>query len=344
MATPKTSGFLNNCGVNAALHIILANIEEIAKNPESKRIPAIVKEEHNKLLTAFNKCYQVDATPAEFIAYINSLNNHYAQQVVMGPVLRDYMKLQGAAEELTTIQGNGRYKMLDLEKVSNYLCKPLGISIIKNDPTQGIYEFSAPNPIKTIEGKKVQVQYKHNNAHFQAATPDLKNEQLIDDYEQLYARNPALHNAVNLMGGDKETTKTGLDGICQVVKKDFQLMRSEQLKESEEIFVDSSISEQEKTNYIDLMKDYKKQYQDFSGKLGFFAEPLVAQEPVKMYKYEEEVSFASKEEQEAYDEKLAIQLQKKEFQQVSDEKAFDETLQIQSDEEFARELQSRLSF
>ena len=341
MPIPKTSGFLNNCGVNAALHIILANIDDIAKSSESDRIPAIVKQEYNKLLTAFNKRYRVDATPAEFLAYMKSLENHYAQQVIMGPVLRDYMQEKGAAGELTTIQENGRYATLSVKTVSDYLCKPLGITIHSTEFPKAPETFKAPNEIAIIG-------YHLENEHFQAYTPGVHIEEIEEDHEQLHDRSPALNAAVSLMGEDKKATETGLDGICQVVSQDFKMMRDEQLIIEKEALIEPSIMESARVNYIEIMKDFKALYQKFSGKLGFFEEPLLAQEPVKTYEFDEVVDFGTKEEQETYDEKLAIELQKEEFAKIHSEEAFDKAAQIQSDEELARMLQeeeySRLSF
>ncbi|CAM2839992.1 Uncharacterised protein [Legionella steigerwaltii] len=317
MTVPKTSGFLNNCGVNGGLHIINGIFKKLARNPDTDEIPIQVKTQYQELLNLFALRYKISASYSSLVKYLDSLKNNTAQQIIMGPVLRDYMKKNGAAEDLTSIQDDGRYKMLTVKQVSDYAYGPLGISIEATEPDK------APETLVS-DHEIAKIHYHLENHHFQSHTPDVGMEQIIIDHEQLHQTNPDLYTAANLMGADKETSETGLDGICEVVKNGFNTL--------------NNLVSEHALNYAETMAGFKKLYEDYRSNLGFFASNVEQVEQTKEYAFEEEVEFATPEAQEAYDEKLAIQLQKKEFDKVQDPKVFD-VEQIQSDEELARLLQ-----
>lgn len=319
MPVPKTSGFLNNCGVNGALHLIISNFKKLAKNPQTPEIPDLVKAQYQELLNSFEQRYKTNVTYSSLVAYLESLKNNTAQQIIMGPVLRDYMKKNGAAEDLTSIQNNGRYQMLTVKEVSDYAYAPLGISIYATEPAKIPEALRAAHEIASIN-------YHLENHHFQSETPGVGIEEIIEDHEQLHDHNPELYALTSLMGEDQLATESCLEGMCQVVQSGLKTLNS-------------LLPEQASPNYAKTMTSFKKLYQEYAQSQGFFAPKEVPEEQIKEYALGEKVAFKSPEDQVEYDEKLATELQKQEFDKIQDETELDATEQTESDEEIARLLQ-----
>ena len=208
---PPISGALYNCGVNTALPTILEEIKQLATG-NSNSSPS-VKEEYEAIKTAFSTYYGLsNLTWDNFNKILQSESEHfYSQQLIMGPVLREYLANNAGEENkdededglaLNSIINNGRFPLLEPEQIDRFLHKPLGINATWHSqntlkPT-GYDIYSVPNEAPNAQH---QISMYFKLGHFELQP----HEQVIPDYET------NLNNVSDLFGyGTVQDTNNGL--------------------------------------------------------------------------------------------------------------------------------------
>lgn len=137
MSSPRILGVLNNCAVNVAVLEITRAIASFAAD-EKQIIPALKSREaaYLKLKALFAEYHGIpNLTWKEFHCILTTgvNDNQTAAQLMLGPVLREFMKFNGAREEIGELQNagpyKGRYQSLDMGDVQTYLYGPLGVKL-----------------------------------------------------------------------------------------------------------------------------------------------------------------------------------------------------------------------
>jgi len=144
----KLSGALNNCALHALTPDIKNEIIEFANNPAYDND---YKAEYINLMRAFARFYGLSPLSFKFhdFAKILETYNAFDTQILLGPVLRNFMKPhiqkneenlepQLLADEMTLaqysddrikIRADGRYMSLSPEDLFLYVAKPLGFTL-----------------------------------------------------------------------------------------------------------------------------------------------------------------------------------------------------------------------
>ena len=127
---PRVSAVLNNCLLNCSLPAIGEHVSLLAKGEQE------ASEGFELLKKTFSNFYGIkpDVTWKVFDELMKK-TKPYDLQMIMGPVLRDFMSKNGAGAELTNIETT-RYPNLQSNQGADYLYKPLGLelSVQQMDP------------------------------------------------------------------------------------------------------------------------------------------------------------------------------------------------------------------
>ncbi|CAM2861691.1 hypothetical protein [Legionella worsleiensis] len=169
MSFPKISAVLNNC----PLHALTPEIkDEILKFGENELYENAYLQAYSDLKNKFAVFYGF--APEEFtwksFAEILLSYNAFDTQIILGPVLRSFMKDHMTHDDFVSVlaQANnttpeqyinrmaelqddtGRYASLAPDEVFKYVCKNLGLSLTYHSQEGQSINFAAPEPLATI--------------------------------------------------------------------------------------------------------------------------------------------------------------------------------------------------
>ncbi len=132
---PRISGQLNNCGVNAGIPELLAKFSEFAAGEVSNEQKQVIPENYQQLKDSFETYYNLqNLTWKKLIDLLTGSvnNNSLAQQLILGPVLREFMHQKAPNRGYNTFAG-ARYKYLGALELNTNLYNLLGISLISHE-------------------------------------------------------------------------------------------------------------------------------------------------------------------------------------------------------------------
>jgi len=132
---PRISGQLNNCGVNAGIPELLAKFSEFAAGEVSNEQKQVIPENYQQLKDSFETYYNLqNLTWKKLIDLLTGSvnNNSLAQQLILGPVLREFMHQKAPNQGYNTFAG-ARYKYLGALELNTNLYNLLGISLISHE-------------------------------------------------------------------------------------------------------------------------------------------------------------------------------------------------------------------
>lgn len=144
----KTPTVLNNCGLYLLVPEIKHAIMQFSLNP---RYNNQYQSGYNQLKDLFAEYYELtEFTWPQFAAILQQYNLHDTQ-IILGPVLRKFMQINAATDDLTQIDPEtGRYLSLSIQELHTYVGQYLGFTLI--DKTTDIDDvFKTKNQIDTIE-------------------------------------------------------------------------------------------------------------------------------------------------------------------------------------------------
>ncbi len=141
----QISGFLNNCGVHCFVPEILRAVVYFASQ-KSGHVTEVMEElearqgAYEELKTTFARHYGIDGdftwTNFHLLLTTKLHHNSYAQQVIMGPVLRAFMHTQGIELGCSIVDTDqDSYLTLNVDQLEEYLARPLGFGVV--DTTSG---------------------------------------------------------------------------------------------------------------------------------------------------------------------------------------------------------------
>ena len=247
MPQPKTHGLLYNCPVNVGLPEIMQGIQYFARDAkppkpeyESHRI------EYTRLKKTFQKFYNLGTISwNQFNRIITTEieNNNTAAQLIMGPVLREFIG--------SPLQADGNYLQLDMKETSTTLLKPLGISVkeitLMEDHSHRIIH-KAENPISEI---KVFNQPGHS--HWDRAQDSAE---LVDDADSMSEKINSVYNhllAVEVKPeGRKAHTEEGIKMLKKVVSILAENTDTLEVKPAKPIFHQNLFIEKLRTELKDV--------------------------------------------------------------------------------------------
>lgn len=142
MPLPRITGLLNNCALNAALPILLNEIEKLS---EQERAGALNIDSHNiivksyeRLKTIFAEQYGFNTNPTftwqAFHVFL-SAHSFYENEIILAPILRNFIAQIGATSGydnvslLRDVQPDGRYNLLHYREAWTLLHNHFGISL-----------------------------------------------------------------------------------------------------------------------------------------------------------------------------------------------------------------------
>ena len=169
MPFPKLSAVFNNC----PLHALTPEIkEQVLRFAAIKGYDNGHNDQYEQLKVAFATFYDIDPTVLDWQQFAGILNSYNAfdTQIILGPVLRLYMKDEvGGNDDIGIIAGaydmsveqylahltevnpaNARYFSLSPDEVAAYVAKQLGFSIKYHPQVGANNTIEATNPISTI--------------------------------------------------------------------------------------------------------------------------------------------------------------------------------------------------
>jgi hypothetical protein len=141
----KLSAHQNNCALHAITPELKAEILALADPEHQEQSTRIA--EYERLKTCFEQHYDVPEMNFEQFGNILKKYNDFDLQIIMGPVLRDFLKikLEEDRERLgdyvvdvtvdqfiaqkTSLMANGRYNGLNLDELAKYVAAPLGLDV-----------------------------------------------------------------------------------------------------------------------------------------------------------------------------------------------------------------------
>jgi hypothetical protein len=238
---PKISGFLHNCGVHLAIPEILEAIDHFAREEdgfEAKNNGPYIAHKNDYLLLKkiFEKYYAIPSLTWKQLFSILTAelkSNPLAQQIVLGPVLREFMSAKaGEAKEkkaestIQELQMNGRYSLLDIPTISKYLFQPLGISAEAHELLPNLEgrvlgysadTHAAKDPICLIE------VYNAGKNHWERLPAD-EIKAAENGIEKLHSDTPLIEKVFTQItnGNSKENTLQSLQMLKSVVKQTAQ--------------------------------------------------------------------------------------------------------------------------
>ena len=238
---PKISGTLNNCALHACVpEIILAAryfaMEEVDKlneaNADLSKLE-IFRKNYERLKQEFAQFYSIDINELTWRKFYNLLTisvnyNHFAAQIIMGPVLRKFMESNIATLNLspfmkqeTEIRNDGRYPLLHAKFLDQFVCSPLGIEITeysKQDKSERIYQMEKYN-----NGSGVFVINIYNDDLHWERVPKDKIDSVVNDRDNLSADAKGIANAISEISesDSKSRTEKGLQKLQVAVRAKF---------------------------------------------------------------------------------------------------------------------------
>ena len=233
MTEPKLSAVLNNCPLHALTPEIKREISRIANNEggRNQNYPNYVE-----LKRHFAEYYQLDPNALSWQQFAAILNeyNAFDVQIIMGPVLRSFMKNQLTQHELlsvlaeeqrcspieyvnkfTEIDGNtARYRSLSPDELFAYASNALGISLHYYPQNDKDITITANDPIAIVSiYHQGSLEGAQQGGHWER-TP---NETDRLDYQT--NTNTKLIGLTMLLGNDPRVNPYGLN----LLKKHIQL-------------------------------------------------------------------------------------------------------------------------
>ncbi len=224
MPFPKLSAVFNNC----PLHALTPEIkEQVLRFAAIKGYDNGHNDQYEQLKVAFATFYDIDPTVLDWQQLAGILNSYNAfdTQIILGPVLRLYMKDEVGGNEdigiiamtndmsveqylahLTEVNpANARYFSLSPDEVAAYVAKQLGFNIEYHPQLGAINIIHATNPISTIgmfhsggaEGAEAGGHWERTN-----------NGEGSIDYKN--AADTQLLDISNLLGNELDLNEVGL--------------------------------------------------------------------------------------------------------------------------------------
>jgi hypothetical protein len=165
MPKPKLSAALNNCALHALVPAILEQVQAFAINPNKPH-----KAQYESLKNAFAEFYGFDKNKFSFDQFSKVLNNYnaYDSQIVLGPVLREFMKSpvkDGDDEERLLTLAIGANE----ESVDDYIR-----SITEMVPQTARYESLSPQEVALLVGKPLGIEVAYSTGSAIKRLPEVE--------------------------------------------------------------------------------------------------------------------------------------------------------------------------
>lgn len=313
---PRISGTLNNCAVHAVVPEIMEQIVEFALLEEQEvAVPENVA--YQKLKNLFAEYYELqDLTWKKLKDLLTESvnNNPLAQQLVLGPVLRDFMRSEAPAVEdynvIDTAQAAARYALLDAKQLSEHLCKPLNIPLICHEaqPLATNGYVIAKHEFKS-QHETVHV-YNEGNDHWERYSSTDVKSQAVDGKSTL-ARDCMAISKVHQVLSEGHTAD-GLELLKTTVKGLYDHGIVQEMKQSQAQAQEKSIPAPTQKEIVDInvaraMSEYAQRAQKSNKE----SPEVIKDKLKKLYSDILEVDLDSNSENP--DEKLAKELQKEEL-------------------------------
>jgi hypothetical protein len=170
MPFPKLSAVFNNCALHALTPELCAEVKKYAENPDydNKHNP-----EYLRLKAQFAKFYGFNKADFDWASFAKILGvyNPFDVQLILGPVLRGFMRkpmrhheftaMLAEIDELsvrdyiagytkTTVELNGRYRTLAPDEVALHVATPLGLSLCYHSSESEPQLLPAENPVAEV--------------------------------------------------------------------------------------------------------------------------------------------------------------------------------------------------
>lgn len=182
---PKISPQLNNCAVYLIVPELMKSFQYLAdqedgvesKDQAARQLGAH-RADYELLKRQFEAFYKVQLTWKQLLELLKNKtkNNATIQQYILGPVLRQFILEKSKNPALAMIQSDGpskgRYVMLDDDKASDYLYKPLGITVIHQRQGEADVIASANATMKAPSEMFIVTAHHVNTNHFERAAPE----------------------------------------------------------------------------------------------------------------------------------------------------------------------------
>ncbi len=170
MPFPKLSAVFNNCALHALTPELCAEVKKYAENPDydNKHNP-----EYLRLKAQFAKFYGFDRADFDWASFAKILGvyNPFDVQLILGPVLRGFMRKPMRHHDLTVtlaemdglsvkdyiagytttrVELNGRYRTLAPDEVALHVATPLGLSLCYHSSESEPRLLSAENSVAEV--------------------------------------------------------------------------------------------------------------------------------------------------------------------------------------------------
>lgn len=218
MSTPKMSGALNNCGLHVFVPTITEQVEKLVADPEHANPH---KAYYEALKDSFAEFYGFSKNEFNFKQFSELLKkyNDHERQIILGPVLREFMKKTMSEAEIgsekterfTEMKEDGRYELLQTEESFRYIGKALGIKVI--EARQGLEDVD----LGEVDSALGEIVMHHtglpNSGHWELSNvPDKSAEE-----------RSRLTNITGILGnGCKEASQGGLKFLREHVNMTYK--------------------------------------------------------------------------------------------------------------------------
>ena len=241
MPYPKLSALLNNCALHALTPEIKEQVLLFASVPSYDNQH---NDQYGRLKNVFATFYGIEPTSLTWTAFSKILTkyNAFDTQILLGPVLRLFMKEEIRAHEQTEIRAmaqsvgvdeyidnlteihpiTARFSSLSPEDLSVYIGSKLGFNIEYHPQRGSVRTLEATNPVSTVTiFHQGGLDGAQSGGHWERTNQD--NER--SDYQR--AGDTQLSHLSNLLGDETELTKAGLTCLKDHVKLTFDHLGNE---------------------------------------------------------------------------------------------------------------------
>lgn len=233
MPHPKLSAILNNC----PLHALTPEIKsEVIKYSADEHYDNVHNAQYIALKNLFAAFYELNPETFSWEHFANLLKNYNAfdTQIILGPVLRLYMKEAMVHEEIVPILAiaqditpeeyiqsktelnlnTNRYESLSPDELFTYVSKTLGFSLTYHPQEEPSITFELPLPISEIEiYHQGGIDGAHAGGHWERTN---KGESSVNVQNQ---DDTQLHTIIQLLGESSALNPYGFD----LLKKHVQI-------------------------------------------------------------------------------------------------------------------------
>lgn len=223
---PKISGILNNCAVHCVVPEIMDQINEFANEAKQEFQAPGAYETLKKLFGEYYALQDLTWKKLRELLTSGVNNNSLAQQLILGPVLREFMHVQSPRTGYNKLEmtDDARYPLLDAKQLSDHLCRPLDIPMVCHEAQPlALSGYVVVNHEFKSHRDTVHV-YNEGHAHWERySAADMR--QAMDHAITLDRDCKAISHAYDIISHGLATTTTpenqttGIDLLKQAVKR-----------------------------------------------------------------------------------------------------------------------------